>query len=623
MGSRLRVDGKTVDRWLTLLERMYVLRRVGAWHRNALKRLVRTPKLQFLDSGLLAALQGTDASTVARDRRTLGPLLECFVYSEVIKAVSLGAEPTAVGHFRDKDGLEVDLVLERSRDGVVESMSRRARRRGQTTSGRWGASGMPWATSSCAASCCMTAIVFSRLGPGSSPCRSRCFGGRMGMSQHYVEHWQVRKPAVRGDRGVVATQHHVASEVGAEVLRTGGNAVDAAVTAGLAVGAVEPWMSGIRRGRLHDGLPRGRGSRARRRIRHAGAARSAAGGLPPRARDHRRGHLQLARGRGRRQRPRVPWRSRRRVTSRAWRSRSRTFGTRPWEEAIEPACRLAEAGLPLDWYAAHRIASHAHHLRQFDETRRVYLPGGLPPAAPTDGSVANLWLGELASTYRRLQADGPDDYYCGTLARDIAADLAEAGSRIGLADLKDYSAALAEPLVRRYRGASVAAPGHMTAGPSLMQALSLVADHPFHGAAPDLDATVAYIEALREVYDYRIEHIGEGGEGALPTHTSHLCVADADGNLVSLTQTVMSAFGARIMLPRTGILMNNGMMWFDPRPGRPNSVAGGRRPPVQHAADDRPSRRWAGVRARRVRGTEDSRVGVPARLLRPRLWHGP
>ena len=111
-----------------------------------------------------------------------------------------------------------------------------------------------------------------------------------------------------------------------------------------------------------------------------------------------------------------------------------------------------------------------------------------------------------------------------------------------------------------------------------MHALALVDDHRFRGTAPDLDATVAYIEALRSVYDYRIEHIGEGGEDVLPTHTSHLCVADADGNLVSLTQTVMSAFGARIMLPRTGILMNNGMMWFDPRPGRPNSVRGGRRP---------------------------------------------
>lgn len=119
MGSRLGVDGKTVDRWLTLLESMYVLRRVGAWHRNALKRLVRTPKLQFVDSGLLAALRGTDASTVDRDRRALGPVLECFVYTEVLKAVALGAEPTAIGHFRDKDGVEVDLVLERSSGEVV------------------------------------------------------------------------------------------------------------------------------------------------------------------------------------------------------------------------------------------------------------------------------------------------------------------------------------------------------------------------------------------------------------------------------------------------------------------------------------------------------------------------
>ena len=397
------------------------------------------------------------------------------------------------------------------------------------------------------------------------------------MTRRYTEHWQIRKPAVRGDRGVVATQHHVASEVGAEVLRRGGNAVDAAVTAGLAIGAVEPWMSGIGGGGYMTVYLAGEdavrvvefGMRAPLDARPEdyplahGTTGADTFNWPAVVGDANvEGPLAVA----------TPGYVKGVALA------LETFGTLPWEDAVEPACRVAEEGLPLDWYAAHRIASHAHHLRQFDETRRVYLADGLPPAAPTDGSVAKLRLGELASTYRRLQADGPDDYYRGTLARDIAADLAEAGSRIGLADLEDYSAALAEPLVRRYRGASVAAPGHMTAGPSLMHALALVENHPFHGAAPDLQATVAYIEALREVYDYRIEHIGEGGEGALPTHTSHLCVADADGNLVSLTQTVMSAFGARIMLPRTGILMNNGMMWFDPRPGRPNSVAGGRRP---------------------------------------------
>ena len=119
LGSRLRIDSKTVDRWLTLLERMYVVRRVGAWHRNELKRLIKTPKLQFLDSGLLAALRRIDASAIVQDRGKLGPLLECFVYSEIVKAVGLGGESIAVGHYRDKDRLEVDLVLERSPGAIV------------------------------------------------------------------------------------------------------------------------------------------------------------------------------------------------------------------------------------------------------------------------------------------------------------------------------------------------------------------------------------------------------------------------------------------------------------------------------------------------------------------------
>ena len=119
LGSRLGIDGKTVDRWLTLLEHMFLVRRVRAWHRNRLKRLVRTPKLHFLDSGLLAALQGTGTVDIARDREKLGPLLECFVHAEIAKAIALSDETTAVGHYRDKDQMEVDLVLERSPDQVV------------------------------------------------------------------------------------------------------------------------------------------------------------------------------------------------------------------------------------------------------------------------------------------------------------------------------------------------------------------------------------------------------------------------------------------------------------------------------------------------------------------------
>ena len=119
LGSRLGIDGKTVDRWLTLLEHMFLVRRVRAWHRNRLKRLVRTPKLHFLDSGLLAALRGTATADIARDREKLGPLLECFVHAEIAKAAALSDETTTVSHYRDKDRIEVDLVLERSPDRVA------------------------------------------------------------------------------------------------------------------------------------------------------------------------------------------------------------------------------------------------------------------------------------------------------------------------------------------------------------------------------------------------------------------------------------------------------------------------------------------------------------------------
>ena len=118
-GSHLRIDSKTVDRWLALLEHMFLVRRIRAWHRNRLKRLVKTPKLHFLDSGLLAALRGTDAADIAKDREKLGPLLECFVHAEIAKAAALSDETTTVSHYRDKDRVEVDLVLERSPDTIV------------------------------------------------------------------------------------------------------------------------------------------------------------------------------------------------------------------------------------------------------------------------------------------------------------------------------------------------------------------------------------------------------------------------------------------------------------------------------------------------------------------------
>ena len=114
LASPLGVDGKTVDRWLTLLEQMFVIRRVPAWHRNDLKRLVKTPKLHFIDSGLLASLRRVNESGIENDRSKLGSLLEGFVFSELSKLIGQGDDPASISHFRDRDKVEVDFVLERA-----------------------------------------------------------------------------------------------------------------------------------------------------------------------------------------------------------------------------------------------------------------------------------------------------------------------------------------------------------------------------------------------------------------------------------------------------------------------------------------------------------------------------
>ena len=112
LAAPLRVDSKTVDRWLTLFEQMFVIRRIGAWHWNERRRLVRTPKLHFLDSGLLAALLGIGIKDVKKDRVKFGALLAGFVFSELTKLAVRTPFRTSISHYRDKDKFEVDFVVE-------------------------------------------------------------------------------------------------------------------------------------------------------------------------------------------------------------------------------------------------------------------------------------------------------------------------------------------------------------------------------------------------------------------------------------------------------------------------------------------------------------------------------
>lgn len=399
------------------------------------------------------------------------------------------------------------------------------------------------------------------------------------MAESVSHHWSITKPAVEGSGGIVATQHYLASNVGAEVLRDGGNAVDAAVAAGLTLGTVEPWMSGIGGGgymtiylaesdevkvvefgmrapfaSVADDYP----------LAAEGINTSDAFNWPTVVGDTNiHGPLSVA----------VPG------YIKGVSLALDEFGTRAFDEVIEPACLQAELGLPIDWFSAQKINHWARNLAIYGETRKTYLADGLPPIADLEGNLLRLRLGNLAATYRLIQQEGPEIYYEGKLAETIAQDLQAAGSRITVEDLAKYKANISEPLTTSYRGAQLYVSGDLTAGPSIIHALNYLAENlKAKESEPDFDTYRAYADALFAAYEYRLAHLGEGPDSTEPGNTSHLCVADKDGNVVSLTQTIMSAFGSRIMLPQSGILMNNGMMWFDPRPGGPNSVQGGRHP---------------------------------------------
>lgn len=112
LGAQLGMDRKTVDRHMSILEQMFLVRRVPPWFRNELKRLAKTPKLHFFDSGLAASMRRVAPESLGADRRSLGPIVETFVYSELSKQVSWNPDRITIHHFRDHDGGEIDFILE-------------------------------------------------------------------------------------------------------------------------------------------------------------------------------------------------------------------------------------------------------------------------------------------------------------------------------------------------------------------------------------------------------------------------------------------------------------------------------------------------------------------------------
>ena len=265
-------------------------------------------------------------------------------------------------------------------------------------------------------------------------------------------------------------------------------------------------------------------------------------------------------------------------------------GTLSWEDALAPAIEAAERGLEVDWYANLCLAIDAPNLVHFPCSAELFLDDGRAPKPPATGERSFRPFAQKAETLRRLAKAGARDFYEGEVARDLVADLQEGGSTISAADLANYRAEWRAPAEGSYRGRRICTIDGLSGGPSLLQTLARL-EEDLPQPATEAQAALSFARAIRGTYEYRLNHMGHAAQGG--DCTTHVSVVDRMGRMVSLTNTLLSRFGSKVTLPRTGFLLNNGMMWFDPRPGLPNSIAPGVRPlanmaPTILMQDDRP-----------------------------------
>ena len=118
-GGQIGLDAKTTKKYVSVLERLFLIHRLPAWHSDRTSRLIKSPKLHLVDSGIQANLTGATEETILRDRSRLGPLLETFAVSEILKQASWEEGIAGLFHFRDKDQEEVDLIVEEEGGRIV------------------------------------------------------------------------------------------------------------------------------------------------------------------------------------------------------------------------------------------------------------------------------------------------------------------------------------------------------------------------------------------------------------------------------------------------------------------------------------------------------------------------
>jgi gamma-glutamyltranspeptidase / glutathione hydrolase len=441
----------------------------------------------------------------------------------------------------------------------------------------------------------------------------------------------VTKSQIEVPHACVTAGHPLGARVGAEILRRGGNAVDAAVATAFAMAVVEPFMSCLAGG----------GSMLIHRPR-TGASVALDFNVEAPRRAHARMYA-LGEGRGG---DLFPWRA---VEGDAnvhghlavavpgsvagLAMALERWGTLELRDAVAPAVGLARRGVPIDWYLAGVTAMYVEDLARFPEAATTYLRAGRWPPRPAHLEGGDrLRYPALARTLQLIGKEGPSVFYRGELAEAIEAEIRRGGGILDRADLARYRVRTAEPLTGAYRGVTLLGMPGATGGVTALETLNVLECFDAGPEGPSSTRTTHLrAEALRVAFEDRFRWLGDpaavrapwaalsgkayagrvaegirpdgrrharrpvdpwrfergrpGGarparvSSARPTSecTTHVCAVDRDRMLVSLTHTAVSLFGSKVVVPDTGLLLSNGMIWFDPEPGRPNSIEPGKR----------------------------------------------
>ena len=425
------------------------------------------------------------------------------------------------------------------------------------------------------------------------------------------------------NEGMVTANHHLAARAGAMMLGQGGNAVDAAVATAFAVGVVEPAASGIGgRGYLVIHVPDNgasvvidgheRAPMAARpdmfRVVDPRGVPTAGWGPQFRVMDDANvvGHRAVA----------VPG-----VVA-ALCEAHRRYGRLSRARVLAPGIALAEDGFEVSVALAVGIARHRALLSHFPATAELFLPGGLPPLP---GS--RLRQPDLGRSYRLIAQDGPDVFYRGALARQIAEEMERGGGILGAGDLARFVPRIWDsPLRGTYRDYQILTVPETTGGITVLQALNLLEGFSLAGldplGAPALhllleSLAIAFVDRLAALDDPAFRPVPFGGlaskafaddrrklisparalgdvapadawpnednaspaptarlaGGAVDRDTTHICAVDRDRMVVSLTQSVIDPFGSGVVVPGTGILLNSAMHNFTPVPNQFGSIA--------------------------------------------------